>query len=67
MAGMGSRLTVDLYGAGVSGDIRHPISIVRSLGIDYERTAEHLVLEACVFYGCTNVPIRLPSYIKQMR
>lgn len=66
MVDMGLKVQVDYFGAGATGDNRHAASIVRGLGIEYEWSESRPFAEACVFHGCSNIPSRLPAYVKRI-
>jgi hypothetical protein len=54
---------LDYLGALAAGDMRKGSDIMASLGIKYERSEGHPVHDGCKFFGCTDIPSNLPSYV----
>lgn len=61
--GRQTSLAVNLYGAGIDGDNRHAQEIIKSLGISYIEAIPQSIVDSWWFYGCQNIPKKLPRYI----
>ena len=61
-----AKLRYDLYGAGLAGEMRHPQTVMRELGIEYDEGIPQSLGDQWWFMGCSNVPEVLPGFIERM-
>ncbi len=43
---------------------KHAQTVMSDLGISYERAVPQSMTDCWVFYGCSNIPEDLPSYVR---
>lgn len=60
-------LRYDVYGAALSGDMRHAQDVVKELGITYQSEKPQPMGQQWLFFGCGNVPSKLPAYITEWK
>lgn len=48
------------------GERRHAQEVMESLGITYQKSTPRSLTESYWFWGCKNVPKRLPPYIHEL-
>jgi hypothetical protein len=58
------RLILDYIGAYDAGDKRHALEIMQELGVKWSTATPHPIADCWVFDGCVDVPVNLPSFIK---
>lgn len=50
-----------------AGKNDNAFDVMRELGIKYERSEAHTIIDAIIFYGCTNTPSPLPIYLEELK
>ena len=63
---MGKHLTLNFYTASYENENRHPLDIIKSLGITYQHKTPQSMGDCWWFWNCENIPDVLPSYIKEL-
>ena len=59
-------LIYEAYGAALANENRHPQIVMKELGITYEKSEGVAIRDAWFFYGCSNIPEKLPDFINQV-
>jgi hypothetical protein len=63
---MSKHLTLNFYTASYENENRHPLDIMKSLGITYQHKTPQSMGDCWWFWNCENIPDVLPSYIKEL-
>ena len=48
-------------------DPRHPVEVMKALGITYTRAEPQPIADQWLFFGCQNVPETLPKHIDKIK
>ena len=64
---MSKHLTLNFYTASYENENRHPLDIMKSLGITYQHKTPQSMGDCWWFWNCKNIPEVLPSYIKELK
>lgn len=64
---MSKHLTLNFYTASYENENRHPLDIMKSLGITYQHKTPQSMGDCWWFWNCENIPDVLPSYIKELK
>ena len=63
---MSKHITLNFYTASYENENRHPLDIMKFLGITYQHKTPQSMGDCWWFWNCENIPDVLPSYIKEL-
>lgn len=60
-------LNFSYYDAFDAGENRHAQEVMQELGITYRHATAHTIADSWCFWNCSNVPERLPPFLKKIK
>lgn len=60
-------LTYDMIGAYCAGEIRHPQTVMKEMGITYKISTPQSIADSWWFWNCENIPQNIPNFIKELK